>query len=112
MSTIAELVNVTNTDQIPVGTMKAFDIREKHIMIANVGGKFYAIGGKCTHMGGELANGKLEGTTVTCPRHGSRFDVTTGKNLAGPGIGFLRLKTADEPAYRLVVEGTSIKIQL
>jgi 3-phenylpropionate/trans-cinnamate dioxygenase ferredoxin component len=112
MTSMADMVQVTTTDQIPAGTMKSFDVKGTRIMIANVDGKFYAIANTCTHRGGDLSQGKLEGTTVTCPRHGSRFDVTTGKNLSGPKIGLLHLKTADEPAYKVMIEGTSIKIML
>jgi 3-phenylpropionate/trans-cinnamate dioxygenase ferredoxin subunit len=92
VSTVMNFVDAARTDQIPAGTMKSFTIKGVEILIANVDGKFYAIGNKCTHMGGDLSKGKLEGKIVTCPRHGSQFDLATGKSLRGPGIGFLRLK--------------------
>jgi 3-phenylpropionate/trans-cinnamate dioxygenase ferredoxin component len=102
---------VAKIDQIPAGTMKSVIAGEKNILVSNIGGKFYAIGGKCTHMGGDLSKGKLEGNVVTCPRHGSQFDVTTGKNLRGPKI-VVQFSTRDEPAYEVKVEGTSIQIQV
>jgi 3-phenylpropionate/trans-cinnamate dioxygenase ferredoxin subunit len=104
---------IAKTDQVPVGTMKGVDVDGGWVLVSNIGGKYYAIKGKCTHMGGELAKGKLEGNIVICPRHGSRFDVTTGKNISGPKIGFIRVPhTADEPAYPVKVEGTSIQIDI
>jgi 3-phenylpropionate/trans-cinnamate dioxygenase ferredoxin component len=54
------------------------------IAIASVGGALYAFGDTCTHQGCSLAEGDLEGTVVTCPCHGSRFNVTTGDVLHGP----------------------------
>ena len=56
----------------------------ERVAIASVGGTFYAFGDTCTHQGCSLADGELEGTTVTCPCHGSQFDVTTGDVLRGP----------------------------
>ena len=55
------------------------------------------------HFGGDLSKGKLEGKVVTCPRHGSQFDVTTGKRLAGPA-------KKDLPVYEVKLEGNSIVI--
>jgi 3-phenylpropionate/trans-cinnamate dioxygenase ferredoxin component len=103
---------ITKTDQFADGTMKGFELDGQPVLVANIEGKFYAMRGKCTHMGGELAKGKLDGKVVTCPRHGSRFDVTSGKALSGPKIGFLHLNTADEPAYPVKVEGTSLQVDL
>ena len=103
---------ITKTDQLTAGTMKEFQLDGQPILVANIEGQFYAIKGRCTHMGGELAKGKLEGKVVTCPRHGSRFDVTTGKSLSGPKIGFLHLNAKDEPVYPVKVEGSSLLVDL
>ena len=73
----------------------------EEVLVANVGGVFHAIGNRCTHRGGDLSAGRLEGRVVTCPRHGSRFDVTTGEALSGPKVLLLRLGTGDEPTYGL-----------
>jgi 3-phenylpropionate/trans-cinnamate dioxygenase ferredoxin subunit len=103
---------IAKIDQIPAGTMKGIDFEGKYILVSNVSGKYYAIHGKCTHAGGDLAKGKLEGNVVTCPRHGSKFDVTTGKTISGPKIGFLKLNTKDEPPYSVKLEGASIQVDL
>jgi nitrite reductase/ring-hydroxylating ferredoxin subunit len=66
--------------------------------VFNVGGCFYATEGKCTHRKGELSKGKLDGSTVTCPKHGAQFNVTTGDVLRGPAE--IPLKT-----YRVRVDG-------
>ncbi len=103
---------VAKTSEIPEGTMKAVSIQAKEIVVVNYDGNYYAINRICTHMGGDLSKGKLEGKIVTCPRHGSRFDVTTGKSISGPRIGFLKLKTKDEPSYQVKVDNGSIKIDI
>ena len=107
-----EYVEIAKTDQISEASMKAFIIRGKDILVANYNGKYYAIDNKCTHMKGELAKGKIEGKIVTCPRHGSQFDITTGKSLSGPKVLFITMKTKDEPKYEIKVEGNSIKVGL
>ena len=103
---------VAKTNDIPEGTMKAVLIQDKEIVVVNYDGNFYAINRRCTHMGGDLSKGKLEGKIVTCPRHGSRFDVTTGVSISGPRIGFLKLKTKNEPSYQVKVDNGSIKIDI
>ena len=64
--------------------VKAFN---ESILLANVGGKIYATQNDCGHQRASLARGKLEGNVVSCPLHGARFDVTTGRNLEGPHAG-------------------------
>jgi len=106
------LVEVAKVEEIPVGKMKGFTVAGKEILVVNYQGNFYAIGKVCTHAGGDLSNGKLEGNIVTCPKHGSKFDVTTGKNVAGPKIAFIRGKTGNESAYEVKVGGNSIRVNV
>ena len=68
------------------------------IAVFNVGEKFCAAQARCPHRGGLLSPGKLEGSTVTCPLHGSQFNVCSGEVLRGPAIDPLK-------TYRVVVEG-------
>ncbi|MBI4547050.1 MAG: non-heme iron oxygenase ferredoxin subunit [Ignavibacteriae bacterium] len=75
------------------------------IAIFKVGNDYYAIGDTCTHRGGPLSEGDVEGTTVTCPWHGAQFDVTSGKVLEPPA-------QMNVPSYKVVVEGEDIKIEL
>ena len=56
------------------------------IAVFNFDGSFYAIDDVCTHDGGPLAEGRLSGCEIQCPRHGARFDVRTGKPLCMPAI--------------------------
>jgi 3-phenylpropionate/trans-cinnamate dioxygenase ferredoxin subunit len=105
-------IKAAMTTDIPSGGMKGFSINGKNILISNIDGKFYAINGTCTHMGGDLTKGKLEGSVVTCPRHGAKFDIKTGKNLTGPKILFLKLTTGEESVFPVKVEGSQIMIDL
>jgi len=98
-----EYFEVTREGQIPAGTMKGFSVKGKDILIASVDGKYYAISKKCTHMGGDLSKSTLMGKIVTCPRHGTQFDVTNGNRLSGPA-------KSNEPTYEVKVEGQSIKV--
>ena len=109
---MSEFVEVAKEEEIPAGKMKGVTAGGKEILVVNYQGKYYAIGKICTHAGGDLSKGKLEGKVVTCPRHGSQFDVTTGESISGPRIAFLRLKTKEEPVYEVKVEGGRILIKI
>ena len=84
-------------------------IKDKEILIANVDGGFYAIANTCTHKGGSLSEGSLEGNIVTYQIHGSKFDVTTGKCIRKPGNIF-KAKIDDATLYELRVDGDDILI--
>ena len=54
------------------------------IAVYNIDGQYYAIEDICTHDGGELAGGPLDGFSVECIRHGAKFDLRTGEALCAP----------------------------
>ncbi len=87
------------------GDMKQIPVEGFKVAVANVEGVFYAFGDTCTHRQCPLSKGELEGTTVTCPCHGSQFDVTTGAVLRGP---------AEEPvgSYSVTVEGEFLQVKV
>ena len=74
---------IASTDDVEPGEGRQVELGGEVIALFNVDGTFHAIGGTCTHRGGPLGDGMLEGNEVTCPLHGATFDVTTG-NVAGP----------------------------
>ena len=80
---MADFVKATELKDLAPGSLMAVELDGKQIALANVDGRIYAFGGTCTHRGGPLAEGSLEGAVVTCPWHGGRFDVTTG-DVVGP----------------------------
>ena len=83
---MGEFVRVSDAAQIGEDDLAAFEVAGERIAVANVGGSFHAFGNTCTHRQCLLALGRLEGTVVTCPCHGSQFDVTTGAVLRGPAV--------------------------
>lgn len=99
-----EFVRVASTSEIPSDKMKLVQYKGQPVCLANTGGKFLAIGNRCTHLGGPLAQGKLEGQTVECPWHGSRFDLATGEVRRGPA-------QIPETIYEVKVESSSIFIR-
>jgi nitrite reductase/ring-hydroxylating ferredoxin subunit len=74
-------VEVAKVNEIPPGKMKHVELNGKEIMIANLDGKFYALNDRCGHMNALLSMGNVKDNTVTCPFHGARFDVTSGRKL-------------------------------
>jgi 3-phenylpropionate/trans-cinnamate dioxygenase ferredoxin subunit len=105
-------VNVAGKSEIPIGKMKMVKLEDKEILIANVNGNYYAIANRCTHAKGDLSQGSLQGNIVTCPKHGSKFDVTTGKVISPPKVGLFHPKIKDEPSYQVKVENENILIKL
>ena len=77
-------VKTVKSSELAEGKMKQVNVSGKVLMLANLGGKFYCNDDTCTHVGGPLSQGKLDGKEVICPWHASRFDVTTGKCKGGP----------------------------
>jgi len=63
------------------GQLKEVTVAGVPMLLARVGGQYYATQGRCPHMKARLAQGTLDGHVVVCPRHGSRFDVRDGRNL-------------------------------
>ena len=74
-----DFVEVAKADEIPTGKMKHIEVNNKEIMLANLDGKFYALSERCSHTNARLSLGTINGKVVTCPLHGARFDITTGK---------------------------------
>jgi glycine betaine catabolism B len=95
---------VAKTSEIPEGAVKAVKVSGTEVMVANIEGKMYAIGNKCTHVGGPLAKGKLAGSVIECPWHGSKFDVKTGAVVAGPA-------QQPEPTFQVKVENSAVWIK-
>ena len=101
---MGDYVKVAEGKEIQPLTMKAVEVNGEKICLANIEGKYYAIGNVCTHLGGPLAQGKLEGYEVQCPWHGSRFDIRTGNVVRPPAL-------RSEPAYEIKVEDDNILVK-
>ena len=85
------------------GVPVAVKVEKRDVLLVRLGDRICACGNKCTHYGGPLNEGLLTGNVATCPWHGARFDVTTGKVLAAPALD-------DVPVYPVQVEGGDVAV--
>ena len=102
---MSDFVKLTETGDVAPGQVKVYEVGGRQIALCNVDGTFYAIDDVCTHDGGSLDQGELDGAQIECPRHGARFDVRTGRALVLPAVVPVR-------TYPVEVEGTSVKASL
>src|SRR5829696_7841385 len=98
------LVRIENVKSIALGEMQVFDVAGTKVNVASVRGQLHAFDDTCTHKACSLAKGKLDGTTVTCPCHGSQFGVTSGAVLRGPAQRPVRSRLGQTDGDSLLVE--------
>jgi nitrite reductase/ring-hydroxylating ferredoxin subunit len=101
---MADYVRVARVADLDPGKGMLAVVNGTRIALFNCDGTFYAIRGSCPHMGGELWEGLLIGDIVTCPWHGWRFNVKTGKN---PAAEVVAVRT-----YDVKVEGDEVYVGL
>ena len=97
-------VRVGNAKDVINTEMHVFDVAGTKVNVASASGHLYAFDDTCTHRGCSLAKGKLDGTTLTCPCHGSQFDVTSGAVLRGPAQEPVRSRQVQIEGEDLLVE--------
>lgn len=102
---MAVFVKVATTGELIPGQAKQVEAGGKTIALFNVGGSYHAIDDTCTHEGGPLSEGEVEGNTVVCPWHGAKFNVTNGE-VEGPPA------PVAVPYYRSRVNGLDIEVEL
>ena len=100
-----DFVKIAEVGELSPGEKKLVEVEGLAIALFNVDGEYYAIDDVCTHDGGPLAEGELDGEEIECPRHGARFNVKTGEALCMPA--FESVET-----YEVVVEGSDVKISI
>ena len=123
---MADFTEICKTNELNDGTMKRVYMEGKDITVARVEGKYYAATGRCTHKGSFLSRGTLKGTIVTCPMHGSQFDLKDGKivrwvtgagikSLMGKLLSMLGMATKQEKPlaiYEVKVEGERVMAKI
>jgi len=102
---MAQFIRVVSAADLAPGKAKCVEVAGKTIALFNLDGTFYAIDDTCTHRGGPLSEGELEGTDVTCPWHGGIFNVTTGAVIGGPA-------PQNVAAYKVRVVGSDIEVEV
>lgn len=102
---MAQFVKVAKTEELAPGQGKLIEVEKRRIALFNVGGTYYAIDDTCSHVGGPLSEGLVEGDVVTCPWHGAQFRIPTGEVLRPPARRGIA-------TYTVRVEGSDIEIGL
>jgi 3-phenylpropionate/trans-cinnamate dioxygenase ferredoxin subunit len=102
---MSDFQRVCSVSDVPEGGKKVLEAGDRLIGLFHVGGEFWAIDDLCTHDGGPLAEGPLEGYTIICPRHGARFDIRTGRVLSMPA-------TRNTAAHEVKVEGEDVLVRI
>ncbi len=96
---------VAKTSEIENQQVKCVEVEGKRLAVFNLNGDFYAIDDACTHRGGSLSGGSIEGEEVTCPSHGARFNIKSGEASAPPASqGLTR--------YAVRLTGEDIEVEL
>jgi 3-phenylpropionate/trans-cinnamate dioxygenase ferredoxin component len=94
-----DYLEIAPVGELPSGERLFVEIEGKPLVIFNVAGQFFAIADVCSHDDGPVGEGRLDGYSITCPRHGAQFDIRTGRVLQMPAV-------VDIPAYPVrVVDG-------
>jgi nitrite reductase/ring-hydroxylating ferredoxin subunit len=130
-----EFIDVSDMNDVPAGKMKHVEVEEKELLLADSDGKVYALCDRCSHMNVPLSMGTLNGKIVTCPLHGARFNVTSGKRVgekmaadtsklpkripeslqkmfARSAEIMSKIKTHDLSTYDTKIEGNTIKVRM
>ncbi|HMN26910.1 MAG TPA: non-heme iron oxygenase ferredoxin subunit, partial [Caldilineaceae bacterium] len=96
--------NELPANAVAPGQVRRVQVDGEEVAVYNVDGALYATQEKCTHVGGPLSEGELQGNVITCPWHGSCFDVTNGQVMCGP---------ASKPlaTYRVAQAGDRIRVE-
>ena len=116
---MGDLFQASTVSELKGSDMKEVLVGGHEILLARSGNSYYAADNRCPHMGGKLSKGKIDGVVVTCPRHGSQFDLKTGEVvrwLKGSGLLSKMGKTLKSPkslkTYRVTVEDDRIMIEI
>jgi len=102
---MAKFVRVASKSEIADQSAKSVEVEGKTIALFNLGGEFYAIDNTCTHRGGPLCEGTIEGDEVECPWHGAHFSIKTGDVKAPPAMD-------NVTHYPVQVSGDDIEIEI
>jgi 3-phenylpropionate/trans-cinnamate dioxygenase ferredoxin component len=83
---MSDWVTVCPVSDLPPGSHRVAEVDGTQVAVFNLDGDYYAIEDVCTHDGGILTGGPVEGDQIVCPRHGARFSIRTGDALAPPAF--------------------------
>jgi 3-phenylpropionate/trans-cinnamate dioxygenase ferredoxin subunit len=101
---VTEFVRVASLADLPPGKRLLVDFEDLSVAVFNVDGNYYCIEDVCTHDGGPVAEGALDGFSIECPRHGALFDVRDGSVLSMPAV-------VPVSTYEVRIEGDDILVE-
>lgn len=104
-SAAGAFVHVCGVADLPDPGKRTVIVGDRTVALFHVSGRFWATDARCTHAGGQLAAGRLDGHTITCPRHGARFDIRTGEVLSRPA-------NVDLAVHEVKVEGDDVLVRI
>lgn len=102
---MGNFIEAAKVGELESGQAKFIDFDGKEIALFNCEGEYYAVDNECTHVGGPLCEGEIDGTTVVCPWHGAEFDLKSGEVLAPPAEECIT-------TYKVHIDGDLIKIEI
>lgn len=83
---MSDWVRVCRPEELAPGEHRVVDVDGAMVAVFNLAGRYYAIEDVCTHDGGTLTGGPIQGEEIVCPRHGARFCIRTGAALSAPAF--------------------------
>jgi 3-phenylpropionate/trans-cinnamate dioxygenase ferredoxin subunit len=114
---VGEFIKLTTVASLADGGMKVASLDGHEMLVAHAGEEYFVADARCPHLGGHLAEGILEGTIVTCPRHHSQFDLRDGRVVRWTGwqgatLGVAKLLRHPRPlrTYAVKVEGDDLLV--
>ena len=96
---------VAKLSEVPEGKAIVFEVGDARVALCKANGSIYAIEDVCSHDGGPLGEGDLDGCDIICPRHGARFDIRTGAVLSFPAI-------VGVATYKVKIEGDAVLVEM
>ena len=102
---MSDFIEVAKIADVPESGKLVVEVDDRYLLIIRAGGHYYCLDDVCTHDGGELGDGELDGFCITCPRHGAQFDIRDGRAVTMP---------ATEPtgSHSVRVDGDTILVKL
>ena len=102
---MSEFIQVAKTSDIPDPGKQILAVDDRLVVLLHVAGEFFCIDDVCTHDGGPLGEGELDGYELACPRHGARFDIRNGGVKAMPA-------TEDTVVHEVRVTGDNVFVKI
>jgi 3-phenylpropionate/trans-cinnamate dioxygenase ferredoxin subunit len=102
---MCDFVRVCKTLDIPDPGKAVFEVDERFMVVFHLDGAFYALDDACTHDGGPLGEGTIDGFQIICPRHGARFDIRTGQAMTMPAV-------QSTPVHEVKVENGEVWVKI